>query len=144
MDKTFYDGTDETQLFELNWRSFNTRQNGHARPTYYNELVRIFKEIDTFFTTQEDIVEGTLSENKTMSRFRVHIFLAGLDLDFNQARSEVLRKDPPLSLESCYAYVHKDQTQWQTMEEPKLEPDSVVYMTTRTRQNRGKNANGKG
>ena len=40
--KTFYDGSDETQLFELNRRSFTTRQNGRSLPTYYNELVSIF------------------------------------------------------------------------------------------------------
>lgn len=45
--KTFYDGFDETQLFELNRRSFTTRQNGRPLPTYYSELVSIFQEIDT-------------------------------------------------------------------------------------------------
>ncbi|PWA60403.1 hypothetical protein CTI12_AA387250 [Artemisia annua] len=81
--------------------------------------------------------------NKTLSRFRVHIFLAGLDPDFNQARSEILRKDPPLDLESCYAYIRKDQNQRQTMEEPKLEPDSMVHMATRSRPPKAKNQNGK-
>ena len=33
VSKTFYDGTDETQLFELNRKSFNTRQNGRPLPT---------------------------------------------------------------------------------------------------------------
>ena len=46
VSKTFYDGSDETQLFELNWKSFTTRQNGRPLPTYYNELVGIFQEID--------------------------------------------------------------------------------------------------
>ena len=119
--KTFFDGTDETQLFELNRRSFNTRQGGRALPTYYNELVSIFQEIDTRITTQEETVNETVSVNKTITRLRVHIFLAGLDAEFSQARSEILRKDPPLSLESSYAYVRKDYSQRQTMEEPKIE-----------------------
>lgn len=51
--------------------------------------------------------------------FRVHIFLAGLNSEFNHARSEILRKDPLLDLESCYAYVRKDDNQRHTMEEPK-------------------------
>ena len=142
--KTFYDGSDETQLFELNRRSFNTRQNGRALPTYYNELVSIFQEIDTRLTTQEETVAGTVAVNTTLTRLRVHIFLAGLDPDFNQARSEVLRKDPPLGLESCYAYIRKDQSQRQTMEDPKLEPDNVVHMATRNRNTKGKTGTGKG
>ncbi|CAH9128619.1 unnamed protein product [Cuscuta epithymum] len=142
--KTFYDGTDETQLFELNRRSFTTRQNGRSLSTYYNELVSIFQEIDTRLTTQEESVALTVSLNKTLSRLRVHIFLAGLDPEFNQARSEVLRKDPPLDLESCYAYIRKDQNQRHAMEEAKPESDGMVHLATRNRPTKGKNPNNKG
>ncbi|XP_073105174.1 uncharacterized protein [Elaeis guineensis] len=40
--KTFYNGSDETRLFELNQKSFSTIQNGRPLSTYYNELVAIF------------------------------------------------------------------------------------------------------
>jgi hypothetical protein len=40
--KTFFDGSDETRLFELNQKSFSTTQNGRSLSTYYNELVIIF------------------------------------------------------------------------------------------------------
>ncbi|KAJ9535839.1 hypothetical protein OSB04_un001011 [Centaurea solstitialis] len=142
--KTFYDGTDETQLFELNRRSFTTRQNGRPLPTYYNELVSIFQEIDTRLTTHEETVAQTVSLNKTLARLRVHIFLAGLDPEFNQARGEILRKDPPLDLESCYAYIRKDQNQRHTMEEPKPESDGMVHVATRNRPTKGKHSNSKG
>lgn len=109
--KTFYDGSDETQLFELNRRSFTTRQNGISLPTYYNELISIFQEIDARLVTEEAVVAATVAVNKTLSRFRVHIFLAGLDQEFNHAGSEILRKDPALDLETSYAYIRKDYTQ---------------------------------
>ena len=54
VSKTFYDGSDETQLFELNRRSFTTCQNSRPLSTYYNELVRIFQEIDARMSTQEE------------------------------------------------------------------------------------------
>lgn len=44
--KTFYDGLDETRLFELNQKSFTPMQNGRHLSTYYNELVKIFQKID--------------------------------------------------------------------------------------------------
>lgn len=69
VSKTFYDGTDETQLFELNRRSFSTRQNGRPLPTYYNELVSLFQEIDTRLAGEGDSVAETLAVNKAMSRF---------------------------------------------------------------------------
>ena len=36
VSKIFYDRSDETQLFELNRKSFTTQQNGRPLPSYYN------------------------------------------------------------------------------------------------------------
>lgn len=49
--KTFYKGTDETQLYDLNRTSFTIGQDGWSLPSYYNELMSIFQEIDTHLTT---------------------------------------------------------------------------------------------
>ena len=83
-----------------------------------------------------------------MTCLRFHIFLAGLDTKFNQAQSEILQKDPPLDLESCYAYMRKDHNQRHTMEEPKTLPDSTVLLAMRNRsrhaqQSKGKNSSNK-
>lgn len=139
-----HDVTDETQLFELNRRSFTTQQNGRPLSTYFNELVSIFQEIDTRLTAQKETVAQTLALNMTLSRLRVHIFLVGLDPEFNQAQSEVLRKDPLLDLDSRYAYIRKDQSQRKTMEEPKLESENVVHMASQNRNSKEKKSNRKG
>ncbi|GJU94478.1 retrovirus-related pol polyprotein from transposon TNT 1-94 [Tanacetum coccineum] len=102
---------DNNLLFELNRRSFTTRQNGRSLPTYYNELVSIFQEIDTRLTTQEETVAET---------------------------------DTPLDLDSCYAYIRKDQNQRQTMEETKTDSDSIVHLATRNHTTKGKSSNNKG
>ena len=81
--KMFYDGSDETCIFELNQRFFSTKQNGRPLPTYYNELVAIFQEIDHKTTYQEGTVEGVIQLHSAMARLRVHIFLSGLDLEFD-------------------------------------------------------------
>ncbi|KAK3023399.1 hypothetical protein RJ639_044732 [Escallonia herrerae] len=57
VSKTFYDGSDEARLFELNQKSFSTTQNGRSLSTYYNELIAIFQEIDHKTTSQERTVE---------------------------------------------------------------------------------------
>ena len=46
--------------------------------------------------------------HSAMARLRVHIFLSGLDLEFDQVRGEILRKDPKLDLESSYTYVRRE------------------------------------
>ncbi|GJU66617.1 putative RNA-directed DNA polymerase [Tanacetum coccineum] len=57
--KTFYDGTDETQLFELNWRSFTTRQNGRSLSTCFNELKPWKKISHATVATSSQSEEGT-------------------------------------------------------------------------------------
>lgn len=73
--------------------------------TFYNELVAIFQEIDHRMVAQEEAVAGVVHMHSMMARLRVHIFLTGLDAEFDQVRGEFLRNDPKLDLKSTYAYV---------------------------------------
>ena len=58
----------------------------------------------------------------------MHIFLVGLDGDFEQVRGEILRKDPILELEACYALVHCESVRRTTMigEPEKIEASAMV------------------
>ena len=38
----------------------------------------------------------------------MHIFLNGLDAEFEQIRGEILKRDPVLDLEETYVYVRRD------------------------------------
>ncbi|PRQ42654.1 putative transcription factor interactor and regulator CCHC(Zn) family [Rosa chinensis] len=131
VSKTFYDGSDETRIFELNRKSFTTLQNCRPLSTYYNELIAIFQEIDHRSTTQEDTVEGVIQLSTSMQRLRVHIFLSGLDSDFDQVRGEILRKEPKLDLESSYAYVRMVEQQKKTMGNSSVNTESTVMAVNR-------------
>ncbi|XP_062014231.1 uncharacterized protein LOC133730706 [Rosa rugosa] len=50
-----------------------------------------------------------------MARMRVHMFLSGLDSEYDQVRGEILRKDPKFDLEQSYAYVRKVHSERQAM-----------------------------
>jgi hypothetical protein len=134
VSKTFYDGSDETCIFELNQRSFSTKQNGRPLSTYYNELVAIFQEIDHRTKSQEGTVEGVLQLHSAMARLRVHIFLSGLDSEFNQVCGEILRKDPKLDLENTYAYVRREYQQRQTMGSYHPSSENLAMLTNTPRQ----------
>ncbi|XP_040371479.1 uncharacterized protein LOC112184308 isoform X2 [Rosa chinensis] len=134
VSKTFYDGSDETRIFELNRKSFTTLQNGRPLSTYYNELIAIFQEIDHRSTTQEDTVAGVTQLSAAMARLRVHIFLSGLDSDFDQICGEILRKEPKLDLKSSYAYVRMVDQQKKTMGSCPAVSEGSVLAVTRPRQ----------
>lgn len=131
VEKTFYDDSDETRFFELNKKCFEAKQNGRLIPTYYNELVAMFQEIDQRVTSQNNNVAAVVHENSMMSRLRVHMFLSGLDLEYDQVRREILRTEPKLSLEQSYAFIRKVQSKKQAMGSG-VSTESTVLATRRT------------
>jgi len=90
---TFYDGSDETRLFELNQKSFSTTQNERSLSLYYNELVAIFQEIDHHSTPQAESIEGIVQLHATMMRLQIHIFLSGPDPEYDQICGEFFEKN---------------------------------------------------
>ena len=91
----------------MNQRAFSAKQNGKPLSIYYGELTEIFSELDhrdkVVMVDEIDII----SYHKLLQRQMVHIFLAGLEGDFEQVRGEILRKDPIPELEECYALVRR-------------------------------------
>ncbi|CAL9017884.1 unnamed protein product [Prunus brigantina] len=60
--------------------------------------------------------DADITERQTeLDRLRVHLFLAGLDPQFDQVRGEILRKDPKLDLDQTFAYVRREAQQRLTM-----------------------------
>ncbi|XP_068636864.1 uncharacterized protein [Aristolochia californica] len=108
LEKAFYDGSDESQLFSLNQRVFSTIQTGQPLSTYYGDLVEIFQELDHRNRIIMKDPDDVIAYRKSVERLCVHIFLNGLDTKFVQVRGEILRKDPILDLEEAYAYVRCD------------------------------------
>ncbi|KAL6193826.1 hypothetical protein ACLB2K_034910 [Fragaria x ananassa] len=68
VEKTFYDDSDETRIFELNKDCFAARQNGQPLPTFYNELVGMFQEIDQRIASQNNTVAGVVQETTAIAR----------------------------------------------------------------------------
>ncbi|KAI9184732.1 hypothetical protein LWI28_000549 [Acer negundo] len=75
----YTDTSDETQIFELHRKCFSTKQTGRSLATYYDELAAIFQEIDQRNTVKGESVESIALLQKYVGRFRVHMFLSGLD-----------------------------------------------------------------
>ncbi|BFG37702.1 hypothetical protein CerSpe_239760 [Prunus speciosa] len=128
--KTYFDGGDETFLFDLNKRAFTIKQNGAPVHKYYSQLQTIFQEID-HRTPNRMHCDADVTERQTeLDRLRVHLFLAGLDPQFDQVRGEILRKDPKLDLDQTFAYVRREAQQRLTMAST---PDTAVLATQRPR-----------
>ncbi|CAL9016682.1 unnamed protein product, partial [Prunus brigantina] len=69
------------------------------------------KELDHRDPPSMVCAADTDAYQKKLDRLRVHIFLSGLDPEFDQVRSEILRKEPKLDLDQSFAYVRRDAQQ---------------------------------
>ncbi|RVW92461.1 hypothetical protein CK203_042718 [Vitis vinifera] len=108
LSKAFYDGSDELQVFTLNQKAFTAKQSDRSLFEYYGELTEIFCELDHWDKVVMKDLEDIAAYRKSIELQRVHIFLAGLDGDFEQVRGEILRKDPLPDLEECYALIRRE------------------------------------
>ncbi|GJU37419.1 putative RNA-directed DNA polymerase [Tanacetum coccineum] len=107
LEAMYTDTSDETQIFELHRKCFSTKQSGRSIATYYDELASLFQEIDQRNTMKGESISSIALLQKYVGRLRVHMFLSGLDNVYDQVRGEILRKDPPLTLEQSYQMVRR-------------------------------------
>jgi hypothetical protein len=71
--------------------------------------------------------DDVIAYKKSVERLRVHIFLNGLNEEFEQIRGEILRRDSVLDLEETYAYVRRDSVRRNTLNgEPGHSEPSVM------------------
>lgn len=76
---------------------------------------------------------------------RVHIFLAGLDEDFDQIRREILRRDIAPNLDECYDLVRREAVRNTSLKEDSgaLEPSAMVAHNRYTQSQQNRPNNGK-
>ncbi|KAH9666171.1 retrovirus-related pol polyprotein from transposon RE1 [Citrus sinensis] len=108
LSKAFYDGSNELQVFTLNQKAFSTKQNGQPLYKFYGELVEIFRELDHRDKVVMKDPEDVVIYRRSVEKLRVHIFLAGLDEEFDQVCGEILRKDIIPDLEECYSLIRRE------------------------------------
>ncbi|CAL9000522.1 unnamed protein product [Prunus brigantina] len=82
---------------------------------YYSQLHGIFQEIDHRSPIHMHCAVDLTERQTKLDRIRIHLFLAGLDLEFDQVQGEILRKDPKLDLDQTFAYVRIDAQQRMSM-----------------------------
>ncbi|KAL6323210.1 hypothetical protein AAG906_029217 [Vitis piasezkii] len=132
LSKVIYDGSDELQVFTLNQKAFTAKQSGRSLSKYYGELTEIFCELDHRDKVVMKDPEDIAAYLKSIKQQRVHIFLVGLDGDFEQVRGEILRKDPLPDLEERYALIRREVVRLASMKGESDNPDTSV-MTGHTK-----------
>ena len=123
-------------------KAFTSKQSGRSLSEYYGELTEIFCELDHRDKVVMKDPDDIATYRKSIERQRVHIFLAGLDGDFEQVWGEILRKDPLPDLEECYALIRREVVRHASMKIESENPDTslmvVQQQSTRNWQDQSK------
>ena len=106
----------------MNKKAFTAKQSGRSLSEYYGALTEIFCELDHRDKVVMKDPEDIAAYWKSIEWQQVHIFLVGLDGDFEQVQGEILCKDPLPDLEECYALIRREAMRHASM---KVEFDNL-------------------
>jgi gag-polypeptide of LTR copia-type len=87
LETTYYDGSDEVQVYSLNRRVTHLKQEGKSIEEFYDELQALWQEIDFRCPNPMDTPEDIEKFNLYIQKARVYIFLDGLEDRFDVIRA---------------------------------------------------------
>lgn len=105
---TFFDGSDASQVYDLKRQVARMSQRGGSIEKYYNDLQRLWREIDFRRPNPMECAADISKYNAIQQEDRVYIFLDGLDDRLDKIRSDVLQLQPFPTVEQAYAHVRRE------------------------------------
>ncbi|KAM1729994.1 hypothetical protein ACFX12_020306 [Malus domestica] len=104
----FYDGSDESQYYELRCKATRTRQDGRPINLYFTELKGVWQDLDKRRPFRMVCGADLKTRKQELAKDRVYDFLAGLDSGFDQVQSEILRMKLIPIIEECFNLVRRE------------------------------------
>ncbi|KAJ7950679.1 Retrovirus-related Pol polyprotein from transposon TNT 1-94 [Quillaja saponaria] len=108
--QTYSQVGNDIQVFELRKKLHETKQGELTIAQYFAELSGLWQELDYYQEYQPVHPADAASYKKVVDKERVYDFLAGLNLEYDQIRVQVLGRDPFPNLRQTYAYVHQEES----------------------------------
>ncbi|CAL9013295.1 unnamed protein product [Prunus brigantina] len=127
VSQTYSEGGCDAQIYELKRRIQATTQQGKTLETYFNSLQALWQELDYYQPCDMKCSNDTAALKKRIEKERTFEFLAGLNPDLDQVRTQVLGKDPFPYLREAYAYVRAQALRRSAMVmPPSLEGSALI------------------
>ncbi|KAA8521895.1 hypothetical protein F0562_012791 [Nyssa sinensis] len=111
----YYDGSDESQIFELCYKATHIKQSGRPIPLYFTKLKSIWQELDKRRPIKMICAADIKVRQEELVKDCVYDFLAGLDDRFDKVCSDLLRMKPLPGLGESFAYVRREAQRQTTM-----------------------------
>ena len=112
---TYFDGTDMSQVNELQHRVTRMWQRGGLIKKYYNDLQGVWCEIDFRCPNSIEYATDIQKHNSLIQEERVYIFLDKLDDRLDNIRNDILQLKLFPTIEQAYAHVRREDTRQAVM-----------------------------
>ncbi|XP_043704538.1 uncharacterized protein LOC122654487 [Telopea speciosissima] len=126
----FHDGFPTFPVYELWKKLHETKQKELILSHYYFELRSLWQELDLYDTFQASTPEDVIKFKKREDKFRVYDFLAGLNVEYDQLRAQVLSRDPFPTLEQAYSLIQLEYSHHSAMLPPSSQDRSALLSGT--------------
>ncbi|XP_056165308.1 uncharacterized protein LOC130137628 [Syzygium oleosum] len=94
---------------------------------YYSELRSLWHELDFYDDFHPTNPLDAAAFRKRVDKFRVFEFLAGLNMEYDQIRAQILCRVPFPTLEQSYAVIHLEEKRRSAMHQPVVPERSALY-----------------
>lgn len=111
LKEIYFNDSDFAEVYELSTHASRMTQDGKSVDMYFAKRRGIWQEIDQLCPCRMKCPDDVKIYKEERELIRVHVFLAGLDPIFENARSELLRRTTTPTLQQAFAYIRKDETQ---------------------------------
>lgn len=111
LKEIYFNGIDFSEVYELSTEASRMTQDRKLVAVYFAKLKGIWQDIDQIRLCSIKFPDDAKIYKDEQDLMRVHVFLAGLDPIFENARSELLHWTTTPSLQQAFAYIRKDETQ---------------------------------
>ncbi|KAI9195707.1 hypothetical protein LWI28_017357 [Acer negundo] len=115
IQQTYSKVKDAAQVYEIKTKTASTKQGNGSVTEYANTLQNLWQELDHYWCIAMKCSDDATTLKKVMEQDRVYDFLAGLNVDFQQVRVQILGKDELPSLNSAIFMVRAEESRRSVM-----------------------------
>ncbi|TXG73092.1 hypothetical protein EZV62_001671 [Acer yangbiense] len=119
---------DTAQIYDIKTRISNTKQGTHSVTEYANILQNLWQELDYYQCIKMEGSKDAATLRRFLEKERIYVFLAGLNIEFDAVRVQVLGKEDLPSLNEAIGIIRGEESRRGVMLESKTVERSAMIM----------------
>ncbi|XP_071928019.1 uncharacterized protein [Coffea arabica] len=127
--RTYSKAGDDALIYQIKTKISATKQGNLSVAQYANLLQNLWQELDQYWCVQMLCSEYAATLKNFIEKNRVYDFLAGLNIEFDQVRVQILGKKELSSLNETISLIRTEENRREVMLESKILEGSAMIST---------------